>query len=258
MDMRRLDADDKEVSLTFAKGLEVICAFDGKNRVLTMAEVAQKTNLSRAVARRLVRTLEQLGYLASDRGRYELTPHVLRLTQGFVEGRGISQIIQPILRLASDEVGEAVSFSMLDDTEAVYVAHSYGPARFTLNMVTTGSRIPLLPTAAGRAMLAFLDAETRDAIIADAPLTAHTAHTETSKDKLIAQLGAIRAKGYCFADAEYVEGVDSLAVPVFGAGGKVIGAISIIFPQSRYQPEHIELVMFPKLRQCAADIGLTF
>ena len=158
----------------------------------------------------------------------------------------------------ADEVGEAVSFSMLDDTEAVYVAHSYGPARFTLNMVTTGSRIPLLPTAAGRAMLAFLDAETRDAIIADAPLTAHTAHTETSKDKLIAQLGTIRAKGYCFADAEYVEGVDSLAVPVLGVGGKVIGAISIIFPQNRYQPEDIEQVMFPKLRQCAADVGLTF
>ena len=256
--MRTLDENDKEVSLTFAKGLEVLCAFDGKHRTLTMTEVATKTNLSRAVARRLVRTLEQLGYLSQDRGRYELTPHVLRLAQGFVEGRGISQIIQPILRLASDAVGEAVSFSMLDDAEAVYVAHSSGPSRFTLNMVTTGSRIPLLPTAAGRAMLAFLDAPMREAIIADAPLTAHTGRTETSKEKLIAQLEQIRVRGYCFADAEYVEGVDSLAVPVLGIGGKVMGAISIIFPQNRYLPDHIEQVLFPMLRQCAADVSQTF
>jgi len=56
-----LDKDDKEVSLTFGKGLSVILAFQGKNRELTITEIASKVGLNRAVTRRLVGTLEQLG-----------------------------------------------------------------------------------------------------------------------------------------------------------------------------------------------------
>ncbi|RYE60111.1 MAG: winged helix-turn-helix transcriptional regulator, partial [Rhizobiaceae bacterium] len=64
-----MDEKDKEVSLTFAKGLAVLLAFDAKDRAITISEIADKVQLNRAVARRLVRTLEQLGYLACDRGR---------------------------------------------------------------------------------------------------------------------------------------------------------------------------------------------
>lgn len=111
-----LNENDKEISLTFAKGLSVIRAFEGKNRALSIPEIAAKVQLNRAVTRRLIRTLERLGYVSFDRGRYELTPRILRLTQGFIEGRNISQIIQPILRQTSHEVGESVSFAMLDGT----------------------------------------------------------------------------------------------------------------------------------------------
>lgn len=253
-----LNENDKEISLTFAKGLSVVLAFEGKDRSLSMTEIAKKVNLNRAVTRRLVRTLEQLGYVSYDRGRYELTPRILRLAQGFIEGRGISQLIQPILRQSSHDIGESVSFAMLDDQDAVYVAHSFVPSKFTLNMVTVGSRAPLLPTAVGRAILAFLDDAKREEIISSEQFKAYTEKTETNHDRFLNLLAAVKERRFSFAESEYVDGVSSLAVPVFGSNFRVIGAVSIIFPSGTYTEAEIEPELVNKLKRCAADIGANF
>lgn len=253
-----LNKDDKEISLTFAKGLLVITAFGGRNRALTIPEIATKIGLNRAVTRRLVRTLEQLGYVTADRNRYELTPRILRLTQGFMEGHGVPQVIQPVLRNTSHAIGESVSFAMLDGDEAIYVAHAFVPTRFTLNMVSVGSRVPLAPTAAGRAMLAFQDNAERDQIMKQLELTAYTEKTKTDRQGFIEMLNTIRLNGFSFAEAEYVEGVSSLAVPVFGMNRRIVGAISIIFPVGEYDEKELNARFLPQLTRCASDIGAAF
>lgn len=253
-----LDKDDKEVSLTFSKGLSVILAFEGRNRELTITEIANKVGLNRAVTRRLVRTLEQLGYVGHDRGRYMLMPRMLRLTHGFMEARSISQVVQPVLRSISHEIGESVSLSMLDGDEAIYVAHAFVPSRFTLNMVTIGSRVPLAPTAIGRAMLAYLDKPHRDQILDRLGLTAYTPTTVTDRKNFIDLLNLIRISGFSVTEAEYVEGVSSLAVPVFSSNGQIAGAVSIIFPQGQYTEEEIQGRLREQLTRCANDIASVF
>ena len=253
-----LNENDKEISLTFAKGLSVIRAFEGKNRALSIPEISAKVQLNRAVTRRLIRTLERLGYVSFDRGRYELTPRILRLTQGFIEGRNISQIIQPILRQTSHEIGESVSFAMLDEHDAVYVAHSFVPSKFTLNMVTVGSRAPLAPTAVGRAILAFLGDEQKAEIMAGEEFRLYTDKTEINRDRFLEVLKTIRVRGYAFAESEYVEGVSSLALPVHGQSYEIVGAISIIFPTGQYVEADLPPDLLPRLKRCAADIGATF
>lgn len=253
-----LSGEDKEVSLTFGKGLSVIMAFEGRNRELSLTEIAERVGLNRAVTRRLVRTLDQLGFVSHDRGRYQLTPRVLRLTRGFLETRSIPQVVQPVLRSTSHEIGESVSFAMLDGEEAVYVAHAFVPSRFSLNMVTVGSRVPLAPTAVGRAILAFMDAPARAALVERLGLTAYTAHTNVEREALGRLLGEIRAQGYCLSEAEYVEGVSSLAVPVFDQGRRVVGALSIIFPQGQYGEAELREKLVAKLEASATDIGSVF
>ncbi|WP_176084516.1 IclR family transcriptional regulator C-terminal domain-containing protein [Martelella sp. HB161492] len=253
----QLDENDKEVSLTFAKGLAVIRAFDGRDRAITISEIAEKVKLNRAVARRLVRTLEQLGYLSADRGRYELTPHILTLSQGFIEGRGIAQIVQPILRNATEAIGEAVSFAMRDGNEAVYVAHSVVPSKFTLNRISVGSRAPLLPTAIGRAILAFLSDEERDAALAACDHATYTQRTETDNDRLRGILDAVRDVGYSWTEGEYVDRVCSLAVPVLSGTAGVVGSVSIIHEPGQYDPL-ARMTIVGHLKRCADNIGSTF
>lgn len=253
-----LDKDDKEVSLTFGKGLAVIMAFEGRSGELTISEISEKVELNRAVTRRLVRTLERVGMVSQDRGRYQLTPRVLRLTQGFLETRSIPQVVQPVLRNVSHEMGESVSFAMRDGDEAVYVAHAFVPRRFTLNMVTVGSRVPLAPTAVGRAILAFLEEGERSAVLDRLDLSAYTAQTLVEREDLADLLSAIRLSGYSFSESEYVEGVSSLALPVFDRSRRVVGAVSIIFPQGQYDEQDLHDRLISKLMRCADDIGAVF
>lgn len=253
-----LGKDDKEVSSTFGKGLSVIVAFEGRNRELTITEIADKVQLNRAVVRRLVRTLEQLGFVSHDRGRYQLTPRVLRLSRGFLETRSIPQVVQPVLRRVSHDIGESVSFAMIDGDEAVYVAHAFMPNRFTLNMVTVGSRVPVAPTAVGRAILAFLDEDEREAILERLSLSTHTANILVGRKELSAVLGTIRQCGYSLSSSEYVEGVSSLALPVFGRGDRIVGAVSIVFPQGQYDEKELQNSVIGQLQRSAEEIGAVF
>ncbi|OSP55846.1 IclR family transcriptional regulator [Pseudoruegeria sp. SK021] len=246
-----------EISLTFQKGLRVLEAYLDGSVSLSSSEIATRTGLNRSVARRLIRTLVQAGYLTEDRGRYAMTVRVLRLTQGFTGGRGLAQVIQPILRLASHDIGDAVSFSMQDETEAVYVAHAFMPSRFTLNRVTVGSRVPLLPTAVGRAILAFLPEDEADRIQTAVPPPLYTEQTETRLPVIRTLLAETRAAGYAYVQSEYVEGVSSLAVPVFRPDGAVVGAVSVIFSQGEHNDQDRSRIV-TRLRQCSADVGASF
>src|SRR5262245_53505016 len=66
------------------KGLAVIEAFDQEQTRLSMTEVAQRTGLTRAAARRYLLTLTQLGYVSYDGRMFSITPKVLRLGQSYM------------------------------------------------------------------------------------------------------------------------------------------------------------------------------
>jgi len=236
---------DSEFSTTFRKGLQLMAAFDGQDRQLTLAELAKKTGLNRAVARRLVRTLVQMGYLTEQGQRYEMTVSVMRMTRGFIDGRRIAQVIQPNLRKAATEIGESLSFSLRDRDDATYVAHAHLEGKFTLNTVAIGTHVPLASTAAGHAILAHLEEDDVAQTVPD--ITA----------ELRGELVLTRARGFAFNSGGYIHGVDSLAVPVFGPSRRIEGAISMIFPTHTYEMANLPPKMLGLMQQCAVDIGAT-
>lgn len=241
---RVLFDDDREVSLTFARGLDLLEAFAGQERGLSVAELAARTGFNRAVTRRLVRTLEKKGYAEANRGLYELTPRVLRLIRGFVEGRDLPQILNPILRRAAEQVGESVSFAMLDGHEAVYVAHAPLPARFTLNRAVIGARVPLAPTAVGRCLLAFSPEGEMRCLMAELGVT-----------EADLPFRALRRQGYVASRGEYVPGVASIAVPVFDGRGQLHGALSIIYLEGGRDPADVTGPILAHLKAAARDLG---
>jgi len=236
---------DSEISMTFRKGLQLMAAFDGQDRQLTLSELAKKTGLNRAVARRLVRTLVQMGYLTEQGQRYEMTVSVMRMTRGFIDGRRIAQVIQPNLRKAAGQIGESLSFSLRDRDDATYVAHAHLEGKFTLNTVAIGTHVPLVSTAAGHAILAYLD----DADVAN---TVPDLPPDLEED-----LALTRERGFSFNAGGFIHGVDSLAVPVFGPSRQIEGAISMIFPTRTYDVADLPPGMLTLMQQCAVDIGAT-
>lgn len=216
----------EEFVRSLARGLEVITAFDADHPALTLSEVAGRTGLGRATARRFLLTLVELGYVRSDGRRFTLTPQVLRLGTAYLSGLDLPGVAQPHLEQLSAEVGESTSAAVLDGTEIVYVAR-VATRRIMSVGITVGTRFPAHATSMGRVLLAGLDAAERRALLGQGPLAAPTGRTLTGVDDVLAAVDRVAAQGWALVDGELEVGLRSLAVPLRDAGGGVVAALNV-------------------------------
>src|ERR1700760_1399565 len=175
---------------SFARGLAVIRAFDATRPEQTLTDVAAATGLTRAGARRILLTLQTLGYVEAEWRLFRLTPRILDLGFAYLTSMPFWNIAEPVMEALSAQVHESCSAAVLDRTEIVYVLRVPTHKIMTINL-SIGSRLPAWCTSMGRVLLAALDDETLDATLNSAPLYAHTPRTITDKEelkKLIAQV----------------------------------------------------------------------
>ena len=103
---------DKDISLTFMKGMEVLEAFEHAAHPLTIPELSRVTGINRSVTRRLVLTLVQLGYLLEANRAYTPSPRVLRLASGYLKERQFGRTVQPVMASYSKRLGDAISLAV--------------------------------------------------------------------------------------------------------------------------------------------------
>lgn len=245
---------DKDISLTFAKGMTVLKAFDAEHTHLTLPQIARLTGFDRAATRRLVLTLVHLGYVRQQDRLFSLTPRILVLAGGFLQGRQFGKTIQPVMRAFSLRIGETLSLAMLDGAEAVYVAHAGGETERARIGFTIGSRVPLLSTAIGRMLLAAGDAQTAAEAIRTAPLEPHTQATTLDRAAIAAAVRAIAATGHALVDGEFEPGVAALAVPVAAVSGEV-AALGFSAASARLADERFRSEALATLKDCAGALA---
>ena len=217
-----------------AKAFRVLTAFDKGHGALTLSQIAQLAEMDVSAAQRFTHTLTQLGYLKriAATKQFELSTKVLDLAYHYVRGSRLVDRAAPVLLQLSIETEEAVSLTVLDGTEVVFVSR-YLSRRMLNTDVIAGTRLPAYCTAPGRAILSHLpEAEARE-ILARSDLRAHTQATPTDPDTILALIATARREGYAAAFDEFYLGDASLAAPITGADGKVQGAVSLAVPLSR-------------------------
>ena len=148
-----------------ARGLDVIACFDRERPELSLSDVAQATGLARPTARRLLLTLEELGYVRSREGLFALAPRVLSLGMAYVASQGLWELARPRLEALVGRTGESSSMAQLDGSDIVYVARVSVPKIIALR-VEVGTRFPAPPTSQGKVLLAGLDPAALDAALA--------------------------------------------------------------------------------------------
>ena len=117
-------AEDREFVQSLAKGLAVIEAFGPDLPAMTLSEVARKTKLSPGSARRVLRTLQRLGYMQSDGQRFALAPRTLQLGYAYLASQPFTSLVQPRLAQLTQKVEGICSVSVLDGTDVVYIARA--------------------------------------------------------------------------------------------------------------------------------------
>jgi IclR family pca regulon transcriptional regulator len=144
--------------------MDVLRCFRDHRRGMSLSEVAGATGLARPTARRILITLEELGYVRSDDRTFALTPRVLELGMAYVHGQGLWELARPHMEALVGQTHESSSIAQLDGSDIVYVARVAVPKIITF-AVSIGTRFPALQTSLGKVLLAALDpAELDDAL----------------------------------------------------------------------------------------------
>ncbi|XVQ84429.1 IclR family transcriptional regulator [Microbispora siamensis] len=238
---------------SLARGLAVIRAFDAASPELTLSEVARKTGLTRAAARRFLLTLAGLGYVRTDGRLFSLSPRVLELGYAYLSSLSLPEVALPHLERLVAEVHESASVSVLDDTDIVYVAR-VPTARIMRVTIAIGTRFPAYCTSMGRVLLAGLPPEDLDAYLARADLERLTPHTTTSPVALRTALDRVRTQGWAMVDQELEEGLRSIAAPIRDRVGRVVAAVNVSSHASRTTLESARRDLLPPLLATAARI----
>ena len=219
-------AGDPNFVLSLARGLQVIEAFEGHTDGITAAEIAQKTGLSRAAVRRLLMTLEHLGY-AELRGRTNrLKTKILNLGFALLSSNPLIVLAQPVLESVTEELHESSSMCVLDGDDILYVARS-AAKRVMSVLLSVGSRLPAYCTSMGRVLLASLPEKDLLSYLHRAQLAPLTPKTVTAKSALAEIIRQVRSDGYSLVDEEVELGLRSIAVPIRSRRGRVLAAMNI-------------------------------
>jgi IclR family pca regulon transcriptional regulator len=245
---------DPDFMTSLARGLHVIRAFAGVDRRLTIADVSRATGLTRAVVRRCLYTLRELGYAATDGRTYFLQPRILNLGYAYLSTAAVPIAAQPVLEEMSELLGEASSVAVLDDGAVVYVARA-ATKRIMSVTLGVGSRLPAYCTALGRVLLAHLTEEQVAVELGKVDFVTHTKHTITSRKKLEEILVQVRTDGYALNDQELEIGLRSIAVPVRNVVGAVVAAMNVSTQASRVSRRELIERCLPTLQAAAERLG---
>jgi IclR family pca regulon transcriptional regulator len=235
------------------RGLAVLCVFSNEQPVLSLSEVARQTSLSRATARRLLLTLQSLGYIASDGKSFRLTPKVLDIGYAYVSSLALSNLALPTMETLSEQVHESCSASVLDGSEVVYVARVPTKRIMTIALAL-GSRLPAVVTSMGRVLLADLPDDERHEFLARAELVQHTDRTIVDRKRLDATLCKVRSQGWCLVDQELEAGLRSIAAPLHDASGRVVAAMNISTHAARVTIDAMRADFLPRLLEATSEI----
>lgn len=223
-----------------ARVADVLLLFTEGPATLGVSRVARELGVSKSVVHRILRSLATRHLVALDPGtrEYRLGPAAAALGARALRDSDLRSTAIPLLRELRDSTGETATLTSPVPGGRVYLDQVEGPHEIKMT-VELGRRFPLHAGSSGKCMLAFLPAEQRERVLAG-PLDALTPRTVVDPEALREELAGIRARGYAVSAGERQADAGSVAVPVFGVSGEVVGAISVCGPRYRLTPDFVE------------------
>jgi DNA-binding IclR family transcriptional regulator len=218
--------------------------------VQTLSEIQEAAGLASATTHRIVSELVEWGALERvSWGRYRIGMRLWQLGSLAPQARDLRDVALPFLQDLLDVTHEVVHLVVLDEGKALFIERLMGrPEVHTQSRV--GRRLPLHATGPGKVLLAFSPPEVTGRVIAGG-LPRMARNTITDPARLRRALDEICATGYCLSRDEMTDGASSVAVPVRGATGTVIAAISVVVPTGK---RHLPALV-PAVRIAAAGIS---
>ncbi len=206
------------------RALRVLCAFRSGDQALTLAALASRTGLYKSTVLRMLASLEHARLVVrTSEGAYTLGPEVARLHSVFTASFALDQVVLPVLREVVAATQESAAFHVRQGDQRLCLYRVDSP-HVVRDHIKAGDLLPLERGAGGRVLCAFSGAP--------GAIYEH-----------------IRKQGYAETDGDRVPGLSGISAPVFGAGGQLVGALTLTMPTARKRPGFVQTV-----RKAAASL----
>jgi IclR family transcriptional regulator, acetate operon repressor len=219
---------------TIAKGLELLSVFSRTRPLIGLSELARQTGVNKATCFRLMRDLQQRGFVeqVGAAREYRLGPAVLGLAALREAHVPTREAALPVIDRLAQATGETAHLSHRVGDGLQTLAFAYGARQGTKVMMEDADWLPWTATASGLAVLAFLAPDEQAAILAGG-LPRKTDRTETDPAAIRRLVAAVRVSGMAEAVGTFEADVHSFAFPLFSATGQVQGAVAVAAPAAR-------------------------
>ncbi len=241
---------------SLAKGLQVLGAFNTGHRHMSLAEIAQRTGMSKASAQRSVHTLQVLGYIGKHPGsqRFCLQPRVVELGFNYLEGHPLIAAAHGYLAQLAKDSGETATLTQPNGEHMLYLAQVLTTQHIPI-LTPVGSQVPMYASSCGRAYLSSLPEAHWQACLERMQRPALTRCTRTHIPEILEQLQRCKNKGYAINCEELFLGDMGIAAPIFNIRKQVVGAVHVAPPASRWSMPQAEATLSPLVMECARAIS---
>ncbi|MBB5173837.1 DNA-binding IclR family transcriptional regulator [Texcoconibacillus texcoconensis] len=224
-----------------------------------MTEIANRLNVAKSTAHRILSTLLLKGYVQQDprTETYSLGLRFIELGHVVLDNLDLRDAARPVLETIAQETGETTHLVVPERDDIVYIDKIESEA--TIRMFSrVGRRAPLYCTGVGKAILAYLESDELQEIVERISFEPKTKFTITTKEEFLIVLDKVRLRGYSIDDEEHEEGIRCAAAPIFNHEGRVIAGVSIAGPSQRMTDEKLDrdsLIVRQRAQEISAKLG---
>ncbi|MBU3652035.1 MAG: helix-turn-helix domain-containing protein [Limnohabitans sp.] len=242
--------DPADLITGVGRALAVIEAFNDEYGRMTVTQVADRTGIPRTAARRYLLNLCHFGYADTDGKFFWLTPRILRLGQGYLDGARLPRLVQPFIQRLAMSSGETVNVSVLDGHELVYVARSNSPRVVSIGFYA-GARVPAHVVGAGPAILSTLEDDALKTWIAEHEFSTFNSNAHLTPKKFEKIVLSARKNNYCISVGNLDQGLTGIAVPLRDRHGECKAALSMTIQTSIWDEATIVEKLLPLIVETA-------
>jgi DNA-binding IclR family transcriptional regulator len=242
------------------KALRVLMLFTSEHAEWSVTTIAQSVKMPKSTVHRILRVLEQHGFVAQDPAtrKFRLGLTCIELGGRAQAGLELRRIALPVMEQMSRASGETVLLQIVSaEGDRVVCVERVQQHRGLRIILDVGSTAPLHAGCSSKVLLAYLDDAAIDTVLR-AELPALTPHTITSPRRLRREIADIRRNGFAVSFEETDEGVAGVSVPVRDARDRVVAGLTISGPITRINRttvDHFVEIARESARQIAAELG---
>ena len=243
---------------SLSRGLDILHLLNRRDSA-TPAELAEELSIPRATVYRIVETLTEKGFVyqhESDQ-RFRLTPRVQSLSDGFTDEDHMVHISRPFLNEITKKLIWPVALATISGFDVIVRENTDRMSPLAIEKFTIGYRMPILETASGLCILAFMHSSKREVVLATlAKLYQQQQQTKKERDQFANRIRRIKRCGFAVRHRpRKISDMTAIAVPILTGDSTVRGAVTIRYARTALSMEEATNNFVPVLRKGADGIA---